>query len=418
MTTTDKIDDAVDGLALAANKPDSIIRNSRLVVAALVVTALILEIAARFMHDMQDVPGIIPKSVSLVALFLLCGTATYLIFMLHRNVLLRRMISIGVGMLLFTQTFGVLRETPYWRANQGPIWELTQQADNFLVLTGVVMLLATFYFALIEMVLVKAFLQRERTKLSEDIAILKRTEEQLRESRDELRRLTAHVEEIRELERARLARELHDELGQDLTSLKIDVQRLKNELQEKSGNTELGSDIFASMTRQIDGMVGTTRRIVTELHPAILDDLGLHAALEWLVTDFQTRTQIPCSFDLKEESFPLSKDTSTALFRIAQECLTNVARHAEATQVDLRFSAANASAELEVRDNGRGLKAGTSPGGARGFGILGMRERVRLLGGMFTIESNNGGGTRVNVTVPCEYLNNQMNSLRPGPDTE
>jgi signal transduction histidine kinase len=391
---------------LATAAPEHI-RRVRGVVALCVITAFFLEVAARFLDETTGMAPLVTESVSFVALVLLCGTAVYLIFMLQRQTLLRRMISVGAGILVLTQGLSLLREASFWRDSQNLLWEWSQHAEGVLFLTGVVMLLATFYLALIEMVLVKSFLQREQLKLCEDIAVRSRAEVELRESRDKLRHLTAHVERIREAERARIARELHDELGQDLTSLRFDVEKLRNLRQQSCDDGESAPKVIDSMTRQIAAMVKTTRRIVTELHPAILDDLGLHAALEWLVSDFQSRTQIPCSFDLQDDELPLSKDSTTALFRIAQECLTNVARHADANRVNLHCSVVDDRVVLGVDDNGRGFVDGALADGKLGFGILGMRERVSLLGGEFSITSTSGAGTRVRIAIPRAESNGQ-----------
>lgn len=397
--------------------PDRI-RRLRGAVALCVITAFSLELAARFLDRAAGVDALVTKSVSFVALALLCGTAIYLIFMLHRQVMLRRMISIGAGILMLTQGLSLLREAQFWREHQNNLWEWSRHAEGVLFLTGVVMLLATFYLALIEVVLGKSLLQQERTKLCEDIAVRTRTEEELRESRDKLRRLSAHVEKIRESERARIARELHDELGQDLTCLKIDIDRLKNQLKLPRDENEPSLDILASMSDQVIAMVKTTRRIVTELHPALLDDLGLHAALEWLVADFQSRNQIPCSLHVQDGELPLTRESTTALFRIAQECLTNVARHADASQVDLHCSVARGWIELDVTDNGRGLEDDASANGKLGFGILGMRERAALLGGRFAIESKAGAGTRVAFAIPCPEHCGQPDPSRPELEVE
>ncbi len=385
----------------------------RYAVAIAVLTAFFLEVTIRILGETLGVDSLVAKSVSFVSLALLCAAALYLIFMIHRQAQLRWMVLAGVAALLLAQGLSVFRETSFWHTHQSQLLEWGGIAENLLMMTGVVILLATFYFALIEMVLIKAILQREQTKLRDEIGERIRAEDELRQSRDELRRLTAHVQEVRELERARIARELHDELGQNLTALRIDLERLKRQLHERTGTSEPYANILASLSRQVDIMVGTTRRIVTELHPAILDDLGLHAALEWLTRDFQTRTKTRCTVKLFDESLDVAKEKATAIFRIAQECLTNVARHAEATHVQFQCTEQNGWLELVVEDNGRGITGGSTLGESKGFGILGMRERVTLLGGRFTMESQNGAGTRVEVAIPFSGSEERIGSHLP-----
>jgi len=154
------------------------------------------------------------------------------------------------------------------------------------------------------------------------------------------------------------------------------------------------------MSQQTDTLVQTTRRLITELRPYILDDLELPDAIEWLANDFQTRTQVPCSVSLKVGDTKFDRESTCALFRIVQECLTNVMRHSGATEVSIQMAPENGHLLLEVADNGRGIRNGHAPSGRRTFGILGMRERVALLGGEFRIQSEAGSGTRVSVIIP------------------
>jgi signal transduction histidine kinase len=214
------------------------------------------------------------------------------------------------------------------------------------------------------------------------------------QSLDQLRALAARLNSAREEERTRVAREIHDELGQALTAIKIEFASLLRDLPE-----ELAESRGQSILRLLDQTIQSVRRIGTELRPGILDDMGLVAALEWAADDFQTRTGTRCRINLPDEDIALDPERATALFRIFQETLTNVARHADATQVDARLGKENGHLILEVRDNGKGvseeeLSARTS------LGILGMRERVLLLGGTLTISGSPGNGTTVRVLIP------------------
>lgn len=228
-----------------------------------------------------------------------------------------------------------------------------------------------------------------------DITERKLNEQRLRDSREQLRALTAHMEKVREEERTRIAREIHDELGQALTGLKMDLAwcgaRLPHQspLQEKS----------LSMVRAIDSTVEAVRRLSTELRPAILDNLGLIPAIEWLAQDFQKRSGVPCEFITPEDNLPLDDERATALFRIAQEALTNVARYAGAKSVQILLEHEDGQLLLRIRDNGRGITDEQSKGG-HSFGLLGMRERAHLLGGTFDISGKEGHGTTLTVRIP------------------
>jgi len=231
-----------------------------------------------------------------------------------------------------------------------------------------------------------------------DITERKRYQNMLRESRQRLRALARNLETSREDERARIAREIHDELGQMLTKLKMDLAAL---LRKAAAIPDPACEIkLREMMQLVDQSVQTVRRISSELRPGLLDTLGLAAALEWEAQQFQTRTGIRCQVRLSPHLPHLDRGVATALFRIAQEALTNVARHAHATQVELALQTDGSALRLTVTDNGRGAsrEALQRPGC---FGILGMRERVHALGGEFLIESQPGHGTHILARVPC-----------------
>ena len=212
----------------------------------------------------------------------------------------------------------------------------------------------------------------------------------------QLHALAARLQTVREDERARTAREIHDELGQALTAIKLEFTEL---LPDLPPNEEAVSHRSQSILKLVDQAIQSVRRLGTELRPGILDDMGLMAALEWAAEDFQTRTGTKCEISLPDAHIPLDRERATALFRIFQETLTNVVRHAEATQVHARLAEVNGNLLLEIGDNGKGASE-EQLSGKSSLGILGMRERVLLLGGTLTISSNLGIGTTVRVLIP------------------
>ncbi len=237
-------------------------------------------------------------------------------------------------------------------------------------------------------------------EVSNDVTAQKQLQLELASSREELRALSNHLQSALEEERTRIAREIHDELGQQLTGLKMDVAWLGTRLARlrDPGVTELVAKTHA-MREMVDTVVQTVRRTATALRPLVLDDLGLVAALEWLASEFTTRTGIRCRFVAADPRLGCERAVATALFRIAQEALTNVARHAAAREVAMHLEAGPEGLVLEVRDDGRGIP----PGGAaveRSLGVLGMQERARLLGGEVRVLSRVGEGTTVRARVP------------------
>ena len=236
----------------------------------------------------------------------------------------------------------------------------------------------------------------ERYGVVRDVTEGKQAEEQLRLSHDQLRALTAQLQSVREEERTRVAREIHDELGQALTAIKLDVTALVRELPEGRGPAVQRSQ---SILKLLDETIQSVQRISTDLRPGILDDLGLAAALEWAAEEFEARTGTKCRISMSDEDITADPDRATALFRIFQETLTNVARHAKATEVNVRLASENGELVLEVRDNGQGIQAEQLSTG-KSLGILGMRERARLLGGDLIIQGVPGGGTTVIARIP------------------
>jgi signal transduction histidine kinase len=222
-------------------------------------------------------------------------------------------------------------------------------------------------------------------------------EDRLRRSLEQLRALTSYLQYVREEERTRIAREVHDELGQALTGLKLDMSWLTSRLAQASAPAL--SAKAKTMTAHIDATIQTVRRIATELRPGILDSLGLLAAIEWQANEFQSRTGIPCRVATTVRDGNWSQDFTTVFFRIFQETLTNIIRHANATRVDVRLTEQGGHLILIVKDNGRGI-SDAEIAGARSLGLLGMRERAKLIGGEVTLHGERGAGTTVTLRVP------------------
>jgi signal transduction histidine kinase len=239
-------------------------------------------------------------------------------------------------------------------------------------------------------------LYAKNAALVREIAEHQTTEDLLRESEETLRALAAHVQSVREEEQIRIAREIHDGLGQALTGLKMDLTWLKGKL--ASDQKPLANKI-ESMHGLIDDTIHSVRKIASGLRPEVLDEVGLAAAIGWQARDFQLRTGIRCKVDVPADSDGLDPSRSTAVFRIFQEVLTNVARHANATRVDVCMQLDADVLKLEIRDNGKGIpeEAIQSP---KSLGILGMRERVLPFKGKLEINGSRGKGTQVAVSIP------------------
>ena len=223
-------------------------------------------------------------------------------------------------------------------------------------------------------------------------------EAHIRESREQLRKLSAHIQTVREEERTHIAREIHDDLGQALTALRIDLSWLGRRLPPDQAPLH---QKIKSMAKIIDSTMETVHRLSSELRPGILDDLGLAEAIEWQAEEFQNRTGIACEVEIGDEQIHLTKEQSTAIFRIYQETLTNVARHADAKTVAVTLEVHDRNLILMVADDGRGI---TEEQISRpdSYGIMGIRERVRALGGEVTFEGAPERGTRVLVSIPLE----------------
>ena len=249
-----------------------------------------------------------------------------------------------------------------------------------------------------------------------DISALKEKEAALTRSRQQLRDLSAHLDRVREDERRRLAREIHDELGQKLTSLRFEVALLGSSINHSQQDL---SRTAISLIKQIDDTIEAVRAIASDLRPAVLD-LGLVAAIEWQVQQFSRRTGIVCGLKLGDGEIALDNERATAIFRIVQESLTNIIRHAGAGRIQLSMSKSRDGEKLllQVSDNGVGMTAAAMKA-SRAFGIAGMRERTLLLGGEMEISSRAGRGTKLAFSIPLRerrqagQMDRQGNAARP-----
>jgi PAS domain S-box-containing protein len=230
----------------------------------------------------------------------------------------------------------------------------------------------------------------------EDITDRKRAVQELELSRQQLRKLSAHLQSIREKERTRIARELHDELGQLLTAMNTDIILLKNKI--PAGQTVL-SDRVHNLSSLVDLTMKTVKQIYMGLRPGMLDHLGLTAAIGWQAEEFSRRTGIACKVSFSPEDMVIDPDLATTVFRIFQETLTNVQRHAEATRVTVRLKATNDRLEFVVKDNGKGIthRQMEKPDS---FGLLGIKERVYHWGGKESIVGKSGLGTTITISIP------------------
>lgn len=231
--------------------------------------------------------------------------------------------------------------------------------------------------------------------ISRDISERKAAEDELIRSRAQLRELSNYLQSVREEERARISRELHDELGQTLTALKMEFGWLRERMPARPALLRTRLD---RLTAIVDQSVIDLQRIAADLRPMILDELGLVSAVQWLTQNFAERStlSVELSFDREDVAYP--SDVSTAAFRIAQEALTNIVRHSRATLAGLAVRHADGELQLEISDNGRGMDLTQSK--RQRLGLLGMGERARMLGGSLHIESAPGHGTRISVRLP------------------
>lgn len=232
--------------------------------------------------------------------------------------------------------------------------------------------------------------------ISRDITQRQKFEEKLRASGEQLRQLAIHLQSIREEERKLIAREIHDELGQVLTVLKIQLSLLPNKIEGKSNEI---LDQIRSLTKLVDNTIESVQKITAKLRPDILDELGIVSAIEWQTKQFTDNTGIACERFLPKNEIELDPDRSTALFRILQESLTNVARHSNASRVNVILEKDSDQIHLEITDNGKGI-TNSQINNINSLGILGMKERALVFSGEFIIKSSMESGTTVKVKFP------------------
>jgi len=236
------------------------------------------------------------------------------------------------------------------------------------------------------------------TVVLRDVTARAKAEEALRSSREELRELGTAAQQAREQEKSRISRELHDELGQAMTALQMDVAWLKQRLSEADQALLAKLD---KMEALLNTTVAAARRIAADLRPLVLDDLGLMPAIEWLMESFTQRTGIACKLEPKEEEIQVSDAQASAVFRTIQESLNNVAKHARASRVELAIVESDAQISVIVRDDGVGFVLGDTRKPSS-FGLIGLRERASMLGGQVNIITSPGKGTRIEVSFPIE----------------
>ncbi|MEO5683270.1 MAG: PAS domain S-box protein [Chitinophagaceae bacterium] len=240
--------------------------------------------------------------------------------------------------------------------------------------------------------------------LSIDVTEKTIAEALVKKSYEDIRQLASHLQDIREEERANMAREIHDELGQQLTGLKMDISWLSR---KKDLNPEQRDQKIKEILSFLDGTVNTVRKLSAELRPSILDDLGLVEALEWWSSEFEKRSGIPCNFKRPDQSIEVSSAIAIGLFRIYQESLTNVARHANATKVFSALESDNNQLILKITDDGKGFDT-SNAAQKKTLGLLGMKERTLMMGGSYEIISQPGKGTTVLVAAPFEMQHTQL----------
>ena len=247
------------------------------------------------------------------------------------------------------------------------------------------------------------------SKIARDVSARKRAEAAVEQANGQLRALAARLDEAREEEGIRIARELHDQLGRCLTTMKMDVGWIERELSSAEVASEKARAVLEKVRgigQAIDETVQMVRRISAELRPGVLDDLGLAAAIEWQARDFQKRSGVECLLNLPEDDLRASRAQATALFRIFQESLTNVARHAQATKIWVHLGEEDGAIVLEIEDDGVGISL-ERLAERRSLGLLGMRERATVFGGAVEIAGAPGQGTTVMARIPVLGTNDE-----------
>ncbi|MCE5333173.1 MAG: PAS domain S-box protein, partial [Desulfobacteraceae bacterium] len=231
-----------------------------------------------------------------------------------------------------------------------------------------------------------------------DISERKIAQEELRKSNEQLRDLYRRLQSAREEERTRIAREIHDEFGQTLTALKIDLAWINKRLLKEQVPV---NQKIESMSTTIGMAIGSIKKLTADLRPGILDDFGLIAAIEWQAEEFESRTGTRCKLTLDMGGININEEVSTTVFRILQEALTNIMRHAEAKNVELQLMEEDGILVFTIRDDGKGMRRDETFG-THSFGLLGIRERAAALGGFVDNTSSPGEGTVICARIPLE----------------
>jgi signal transduction histidine kinase len=237
----------------------------------------------------------------------------------------------------------------------------------------------------------------QKQTIKENAAQLKKSSEELKNSLDQLHQLTQHIEQVRENERVAISRELHDDLGQALTAVKIDLGIIKQKIQDENLILRMNK-----VTALVSDTIKTVQRITAQLRPDIIDDLGFVPAIEWYAKEFSERTGIKVLLDLELDIF-ISPDTSLTLFRIVQESLTNIARHSKATLAEINICKEEKAIQLRISDNGTGITKNEIES-KKSFGIMSMKERATSVGGSFYIYSEGGNGTSIKIIITDESM--------------
>ncbi len=241
-----------------------------------------------------------------------------------------------------------------------------------------------------------------------DITQRKQREEQIENSREKLQNLTAHLQYVREVERKRIAREIHDELGHELAILNMEVLKLEKIIPR---GEKQSLEMLGSVSNRIERAITMVQKIVSELRPALVDKFGLRAAIEWQAEEFQTRTGIKCNVSVESEITSLDKDREIYIFRIVQEVFTNIMRHADASRVGVVMKEGSGRLRIVVDDNGKGI-SDSQIMDPNSFGIIGMNERASFLGGSLSINGRPDAGTTVKLYIPVLIESQESDRLK------
>ncbi len=293
---------------------------------------------------------------------------------------------VGIGLLVFSCCV--------WPLDTTVQAEITAVVFSVGIMLASLLTLAVYYLQRDRQLMTQ--LETSHQRLQQEVTDRREAEQTAQRSREELRNLSNRLQSVREEEKTHIARELHDELGQALTVLKMDLTFLEKELENDSKKCH---EKIQTMSHLVDQTVHSVQRICFQLRPKILDLLGLQEAMEWQAQDFEKRTGIHCarSFDLQPIKLGLSQ--TVAIFRVFQEILSNVARHAKATAIQIRLAHEQAFIDLVVKDNGIGITPHQIED-SQSLGLIGMRERILNLSGTMTIKGWTNQGTEIHVRIP------------------